>query len=94
MTHSATGFLETNNLSSAIEAADQMLKSANIDNIEKINLGDSIVVLILKGDAPSVEAALLAGEVVAKNSGSFLRAHLIPELNEQVEELIMKGMQK
>lgn len=94
MTHSATGFLETNNLSSAIEAADQMLKSANIDNIEKINLGDSIVVLILKGDAPSVEAALLAGEAVAKNSGSFLRAHLIPELNEQVEELIMKGMQK
>ncbi len=94
MTHSATGFLETNNLSSAIEAADQMLKSANVDNIEKINLGDSIVVLILKGDAPSVEAALLAGEAVAKNSGSFLRAHLIPELNEQVEELIMKGMQK
>lgn len=94
MLHSATGFLETNNLSSAIEAADQMLKAANIENIEKINLGDSLIVLILKGDAPSVEAALLVGESVAKKSGSYLRAHLIPELNDQVEDLIMKGVRR
>lgn len=92
MIQSATGFLEINNLPSAIEAADQILKAANIEQIEKINLGDSVIVLLIKGDAPSIEAALIAGESAAKKNGSFLCAHLIPELNEQIEELILKGV--
>lgn len=94
MIQSATGFLELNSLPSAIEAADQILKAANIEQIEKINLGDSVIVLLLKGDAPSVEAALIAGESVAKKNGSFLCSHIIPELNEQIEDFILKGVQQ
>ncbi len=85
----ATGFLEVNNLASAIEAADQMLKSANLESIEKINLGDSVITLIIKGDAPSVEAALITGESSAKKNGSFICSHSIPDLNPQIEKSIL-----
>lgn len=94
MVKSATGFLETNNLASAIEAADQMLKAANLKQIEKLDLGESLTVIILKGDAPSVEAALSAGETAAKRSGSFLCAHLIDDLNPDVEKYFLKGIEK
>lgn len=91
MTQQATGFLEMNNLASAIDAADQMLKSANLNHIEKLNLGASITVIMVKGDAPSVEAALIAGESSAKKSGSFLCARLIPDINPEVENFFAKG---
>lgn len=91
MAQSATGFLEINNLASAIEAADQMLKSANLDHIEKINLGDSVIVILIKGDAPSVEAALIAGEAAAKKSSSFIYAHYITNMNPIIEKSILNG---
>lgn len=94
MEKSATGFLETNNLASAIEAADQMLKAANLQHIEKLNLGESLTAILIKGDAPSVEAALVAGENAAKRTGSFLCAHLIDDLNPEVEKFFLKGIEK
>ncbi|MCJ7553028.1 MAG: BMC domain-containing protein [Ignavibacteriaceae bacterium] len=94
MTKSATGFLETNNLTSAIEAADQMLKAANLNHIEKIDLGASITTILIKGDAPSVEAALKAGESASKRSGGFLCAHMITDFNPEVEKYFLKGIEQ
>lgn len=90
MLKSATGFLETNNLASAIEAADQMLKAANLSHIEKISTGSSVISIIIRGDAPSVEAALIAGENSAKRAGSFLCSNLITELHEDLDKYFIE----
>lgn len=88
MIKTAAGFLETNNLASAIVAADQMLKAANLSDIKKINLGGSVTSIIIRGDAPSVEAALSAGKRSAQHSGSYLCSNLISDLNEDLEKFI------
>lgn len=88
MTKTAVGFLETNNLASAIVAADQMLKAANLSDIQKINLGASVTSIIIRGDAPSVEAALRAGKKSAQNTGNYLCSNLISELHEDLEKFI------
>lgn len=90
MIKSATGILELNNLASAIESADQMLKSANLDHIKKIKIGSSLYSIIIKGDAPSVDAALIAGEISAKKSGSFLTSHSIKNPHPEIEHLLFK----
>jgi microcompartment protein CcmL/EutN len=90
MKQNATGFLELNNLASAIESADQMLKAANLDFIKQIKIGPQSFALLIKGDAPSVEAALIAGEASAKRSGSFLVSQLVKDLDPAVEQFIFQ----
>lgn len=90
MKQNATGFLELNNLASALESADQMLKAANLDFVKQIKIGPSSFVLLIKGDAPSVEAALIAGEASAKRSGSFLVSQRVEDLDPAVERFIFQ----
>lgn len=90
----ATGFLELNNLTSAIESADHMLKAANLDSIQKIRIGPAAFTIIIRGDAPSVEAALIAGEASAKRAGGFLITHFIEDFDSSIENLIAKEVQK
>lgn len=89
----AAGILETNNLATAIEAADQMIKSASINDISKFSSGSSIFTVIVRGDAPSVEAALSAGERSARNNGAFLNSFLITDLHNEVEKLLTQKEQ-
>ncbi|MFO7526493.1 MAG: BMC domain-containing protein [Ignavibacteriaceae bacterium] len=90
MLKTVVGFLETNNLASAIEAADQMLKAANLSDIQKVNVGGSITSIIIRGDAPSVEAALNAGKKSAQHTGSYLCSNLILELHNDLEKFIVE----
>lgn len=86
MTKLSTGFLELSNLAASVKAADQMLKAAEIESIRKINLGQNGYVLVITGDAPSVEAALIAGETSAKNSASFLNRHIVDSLDPAIQK--------
>lgn len=87
MQNPAAGILESNSLATAIEAADQMLKSASINNIFKLNSPSSFAIIV-RGDAPSVEAALSAGERFLKNSSTYQNSFLIRDVHNDIESYL------
>lgn len=77
MNGEAIGLVETKGLVAQIEAADAMLKSANITLVGQIQIGGAYVTTIVRGDVGSVRAAVEAGQNVAKQVGELVSAHVI-----------------
>src|SRR5262245_58490489 len=74
----AIGLLETKGLIASVEAADAMLKAANVTLVKQLNIGAAFITTIIKGDVGSVRAAVDAGAAAASKVGELVSAHVIP----------------
>ncbi|MCA9040781.1 MAG: BMC domain-containing protein [Planctomycetaceae bacterium] len=74
----AIGLIETKGLVAQMEAADAMLKAANVQLVKQINIGGAFITTIIKGDVGSVRAAVDAGAAAATQCGELVSAHMIP----------------
>ena len=81
------GFIETRGLVAAIEAADAMIKAANVDIIGKKIIGAGLVTVIIEGDVGAVKAAVDAGATAAQKVGEVVSIHVIARPHEEVEDL-------
>lgn len=73
----AIGLIETKGLVAQIEAADAMLKAANVTLVKQIQIGGAFVTTVIKGDVGSVKAAVDAGSAAASKVGDLVSAHVI-----------------
>jgi len=73
----AIGLIETRGLIAQIEAADAMLKAANVALVKQVQIGGAYVTTIIKGDVGSVRAAVDAGSQAASKVGELVSAHVI-----------------
>lgn len=93
MSSESACFLEATSLSSLIAAADVVLKSADVSDLQIINLGKGNFTLYITGDSSSVEAGKIAGEESIKKNGGFLRSQSIPQLDSRIEKFISEVKQ-
>jgi ethanolamine utilization protein EutM len=90
----ALGMIETKGLVGAIEAADAMVKAANVTLVGKELVGGGLVTVIVRGDVGAVKAATDAGAVAADKVGELLSVHVIPRPHEDVEKIIPSSKKK
>ncbi|NCO41530.1 MAG: ethanolamine utilization protein EutM [Armatimonadetes bacterium CG_4_10_14_3_um_filter_66_18] len=84
----ALGMVETRGLVGAIEAADAMVKAANVTLIGKERVGSGLVAVMVRGDVGAVKAATDAGAAAAKRVGEVVSVHVIPRPHEEVEAIL------
>ena len=90
MTGEALGMIETKGLVGAIEAADAMVKAANVKLIGKEFIGGGYVTVMVRGDVGAVKAATDAGAAAAERVGELISVHVIPRPHEEVEFILPK----
>ncbi len=73
----AIGLIETKGLAALVEATDAMAKSANVEIVKRISIGNAFVTTIVKGDVGSVRAAVEAGAAAASQVGELVASHVI-----------------
>ena len=78
MTQEALGMVETKGLVGAIEAADAMLKAANVELVGMKKIGSGLVTVMVRGDVGAVKAAVDAGAAAAERVGVVISTHVIP----------------
>ena len=88
MEKQALGMVETKGLIGAIEAADAMVKAANVTLIGKQQIGSGLVTVMVRGDVGAVKAAVDAGAASAKRVGELYGVHVIPSPHEDVEGIL------
>lgn len=91
MNNDALGMVETKGMVGAIEAADAMVKAANVVLIGKVNIGGGIVTSMVRGDVGAVKAATDAGAAAAQRVGELLSVHVIPRPHKEVSQLLPNG---
>src|SRR5207253_5147477 len=87
----ALGLIETKGLVGAIEAADAMVKTANVVLTGKEFVGAGLVVVMVRGDVGAVKAATDAGAAAARRVGELVSVHVIPRPHEEVEKILPTG---
>ena len=87
----ALGMVETNGLVGAIEAADAMVKSANVNLVGKEQVGGGLVTVMVRGDVGAVKAATDAGAAAAEKVGELVSVHVIPRPHMEVDAILPKG---
>lgn len=80
--------VETRGLVGAVEAADAMVKTANVELIGKEYLLNGYVAVLVRGDVGSVKAAIEAGSVAARRVGELIAVHIIPRPFDETEKLL------
>jgi ethanolamine utilization protein EutM len=88
MEKQALGMVETKGLIGAIEAADAMVKAANVQLCGKEKIGSGLVTVIVRGDVGAVKAAVDAGAAAAKRVGELYSVHVIPRPHSDVEGIL------
>ena len=91
MTLEALGMVETKGLIGSVEAADAMVKAANVVLIGKEYIGAGYVTVMVRGDVGAVKAATDAGAAAARRVGELLSVHVIPRPHAEVERILPKG---
>ena len=86
----ALGLVETRGLVAAIEAADAMLKAANVTLVGTEKIGSGLVSVMVRGDVGAVKAAVEAGESAASRLGEIVAVHVIPRPHGDVEGILPK----
>ena len=86
----ALGMIETKGLVGAIEAADAMTKSANVELIGYEKIGSGLVTVMVRGDVGAVKASVDAGAVAAEKVGEIVSKHEIPRPHTDVERILPK----
>ncbi|NLD33439.1 MAG: BMC domain-containing protein [Clostridiales bacterium] len=84
----ALGMVETKGLVGSIEAADAMVKAANVRLIGKVLVGGGLVTVMVRGDVGAVKAAVEAGGSAAKRVGELVSVHVIPRPHNDVEGIL------
>ena len=84
----ALGMVETKGLVGAIEAADAMVKAANVVLIGSEYVGGGFVTVMVRGDVGAVKAATDAGAAAAKRVGELVSVHVIPRPHQDVEMIL------
>ena len=88
MGRSALGMVETKGLVGAIEAADAMVKAANVKLVGKEYIGSGLVTVMVRGDVGAVKASVEAGAAAARNIGELVSVHVIPSPHSDVEKIL------
>ncbi|MFD1736615.1 BMC domain-containing protein [Bacillus salitolerans] len=91
MMKEALGMIETKGLVGAIEAADAMVKAANVTLVGKELVGGGLVSVMVRGDVGAVKAATEAGAEAAGRVGQLISVHVIPRPNTEVEGILPKS---
>ena len=89
-TLNALGMVETRGLVAAIEAADAMVKAANVTLIGKEIVGGGLVSVLVRGDVGAVKAATDAGAAAADRIGELISVHVIPRPHSDLEAILPK----
>jgi len=84
----ALGMVETKGLVASIEAADAMVKAANVTLIGKVHVGGGLVTVMIRGDVGAVKAATDAGAAAADRVGDLVSVHVIPRPHGEVEFIL------
>ena len=87
----ALGLIETKGLVAAIEAADAMVKAAQVTLIGSEKVGGGLVAVMVRGDVGAVKAATEAGAAAAEKIGELISVHVIPRPHSDVENLLPRG---
>ena len=88
MTLEALGMVETKGLVGSVEAADAMVKAANVVLIGKEYIGAGYVTVMVRGDVGAVKAATDAGAAAARRVGELVSVHVIPRPHHEVEKIL------
>ena len=84
----ALGMVETRGLVAAIEAADAMVKAANVELIGTEKIGSGLVSVMVRGDVGAVKAATESGSAAASKLGELVAVHVIPRPHADVEKIL------
>ncbi|MBO0419877.1 MULTISPECIES: ethanolamine utilization microcompartment protein EutM [Vagococcus] len=90
MAYDALGMVETKGLIGSIEAADAMVKAANVSLVGKEVIGGGLVTVLVRGDVGAVKAATDAGAAAAQRVGELVSVHVIPRPHGEVETILPK----
>lgn len=88
MTLEALGMVETKGFVGAVEAADAMVKAANVELLGKEYIGAGYVTVFVRGDVGAVKAATDAGAAAARRVGELISVHVIPRPHTEVERVL------
>ena len=88
MSQEALGMVETRGLVAAIEAADAMVKAANVVLVGTEKIGSGLVSVMVRGDVGAVKSAVEAGEASARRLGEIIATHVIPRPHGDVEKIL------
>ena len=89
-TLNALGMIETRGLVGAIEAADAMVKAANVTLVGKEHIGGGLVTVMVRGDVGAVKSATDAGAAAAERVGELISVHVIPRPHDEIEGILPK----
>lgn len=84
----ALGMIETRGFVGAVEAADAMVKAANVTLINYKTVGSGLVTVLIRGDVGAVKAAVEAGTSAAERVGELVSMHVIPRPHGDVEKML------
>ena len=87
----ALGMVETRGLVASIEAADAMLKAANVALVGTEKIGSGLVSVMVRGDVGAVKSAVEAGSAAAARLGEIIAVHVIPRPHDDVEAILPKA---
>jgi len=90
MAQEALGMVETRGLTAAIEAADAMVKAAEVVLIGTEKIGSGLVSVMVRGDVGAVKAATEVGAAAASRLGELVAVHVIPRPHHDVEKILPK----
>lgn len=88
MAKEALGMIETRGLTAAIEAADAMVKAAEVTLVGTEKIGSGLVTVMVRGDVGAVKAATEAGAASASRLGELVATHVIPRPHTDVEKIL------
>ena len=88
MAKEALGMIETRGLTAAVEAADAMVKAAEVTLIGTEKIGSGLVSVMVRGDVGAVKAAAEAGAECASKLGELVAVHVIPRPHADVEKIL------
>ena len=91
MDTNSLGMIETKGLIGAIEAADAMVKSANVQLVGKEQVGGGLVTVMVRGDVGAVKAATDAGAAAAEKVGELISVHVIARPHAEVDAILHHG---
>ncbi len=92
MSLEALGMVETKGFVGGVEAADAMVKAANVQLIGKEYIGAGYMTVFVRGDVGAVKAATDAGAAAARRVGELISVHVIPRPHNEVERVLPKGV--
>ncbi len=84
----AIGMIETRGLTASIEAADAMLKAADVQLVGTEKIGSGLVTVIVEGEVGAVKAATESGQDAASRIGELVAVHVIPSPHADVSKIL------